>query len=96
MLFAAMCFDKDDGLETRLANREGHFAHLKGHTDKIVLGGPFMSDDGKNPIGSMLIFDAENLDEVETILQNDPYSKAGLFKSVEIKPWNWTVKNPEG
>jgi uncharacterized protein YciI len=27
--------------------------------------------------------------------ENDPYAKAGLFASVEIKPWKWLIKNPE-
>ncbi len=24
----------------------------------------------------------------------DPYAKAGLFESVEIRPWNWTFNKP--
>ena len=27
--------------------------------------------------------------------ENDPYAKAGLFASVEIRPWKWLIKNPE-
>ena len=27
---------------------------------------------------------------------DDPYARAGLFKSVEIRAWNWVLKNPEG
>lgn len=95
MLFAVMCFDKEGGLDTRLANRDDHLAYLGGKVDKVVLGGPFLSDDGK-PVGSMLIFDVENEAEARSIVDNDPYAKAGLFQNVEVKPWAWTVKNPEG
>ncbi|TJX41862.1 MAG: hypothetical protein E5W21_24815, partial [Mesorhizobium sp.] len=24
----------------------------------------------------------------------DPYAKAGLFESVEIRPWNWVFNKP--
>jgi uncharacterized protein YciI len=24
----------------------------------------------------------------------DPYAKAGLFASVEVNAWNWTINNP--
>ncbi|WP_368738616.1 YciI family protein, partial [Escherichia coli] len=29
------------------------------------------------------------------IAANDPYAKAGLFASVDIRPWNWAIKNPD-
>lgn len=94
MYFAAMCYDKKDGLETRLANRDNHLAYLGGKSDHILLGGPFLADDGKTPIGSLLIFDVENEAAVHAILDNDPYTKAGLFENVDVKPWAWSVKNP--
>ena len=28
------------------------------------------------------------------IAAGDPYAKAGLFASVEIRPWIWTLNNP--
>ncbi len=95
MLFAMMCFDKEDGLETRLGSREEHMAYLKGLGDKVLLGGPYTSNDGEKPIGSLLIIEAENRQEIQAIADNDPYAKAGLFRKVEILPWKWTVKNPE-
>ncbi len=47
MLVAIMCFDNDDSLDVRLGNRDEHLAYLKGKFGNILLGGPFMSDDGK-------------------------------------------------
>lgn len=97
MLVAVMCFDKKEGgLETRMANREDHFAHIKTSFEKIVFGGPFLGEDGKTPVGSMLIFDVESVAEARAIIDNDPYSKAGVFERVDIVPWSWTIKNPDG
>ena len=36
------------------------------------------------------------LETVREFAAADPYSLAGLFASVEVRPWNWTVGNPDG
>jgi uncharacterized protein YciI len=53
-----------------------------------------LGDDGK-PIGSLVLIEAENKPSIETIAANDPYAKAGLFASVDIRPWAWLLKNPD-
>jgi uncharacterized protein YciI len=95
MLFAVMCLDKDDGLQTRLDNRPEHIAYLKGLGDKVIMGGPYTTKNGEQPIGSLLIIEAEDEAAIKAIAAGDPYAKAGLFKSVEILPWKWTVNSPE-
>ncbi len=45
--------------------------------------------------GSLVVIEASNRDEILAISQEDPYARAGLFESVEIRPWNWAIKNPE-
>ena len=95
MLFAVMCFDKDDGLQTRLDNRPEHLAYLGGLGDKVIMGGPYTTADGEKPIGSLLIIEAADDAEIKSIAAGDPYAAAGLFKSVGILPWKWTVNNPD-
>jgi uncharacterized protein YciI len=36
-----------------------------------------------------------NRSAIAEIAARDPYVIAGLFASVEIKPWKWLIKNPE-
>ena len=31
----------------------------------------------------------------KALAAQDPYAKAGLFETVEIKPYNWVFNNPE-
>lgn len=95
MLFMMTCTDKPDSLTLRLAKRDEHLEYLKSVADKIVLGGPFMLEDGETPGGSMIIFEADDMSDIEAIAQGDPYTKAELFKSVTIHPWIWTLKPPE-
>jgi uncharacterized protein YciI len=34
-----------------------------------------------------VIVEAETLAEAQAIADGDPFSKAGVFESVEVKPW---------
>jgi len=94
MLFALICTDKPQSLQVRLDNRPAHIAFLKSLGDGLKAAGPFLDDDG-NMTGSLVIIEASNRDEALAISREDPYARAGLFESVEIRPWNWAVKNPE-
>ncbi len=41
--------------------------------------------------GSMLIFDTEDVADVQAFTDNDPYALAGLFGRVEILPFRATM-----
>lgn len=94
MLYALICTDKPNALQTRLDNRADHLAFLKAMGDKLKAAGPFMDDDG-GMTGSLVVIEAANRDEALAVASEDPYARAGLFESVEIRPWNWVIKNPE-
>lgn len=94
MLFALICTDKPGLLQTRLDARPDHLAFLNSLGDTLKGAGPFLGDDGK-PNGSLVIISADDKAGAEAIAARDPYAKAGLFASVDIKPWNWVLKNPD-
>lgn len=94
MLFALTAIDKKDHLDTRLAARPAHLAYWQDNDAAVVLGGPFLDADGK-PCGSMLVIKADDLAAAEALVAEDPYTHAGLFESVTIRPWNWVLKRPE-
>jgi uncharacterized protein YciI len=96
MLFVLTCTDKPNSAALRGDVRPKHLAYLEGHRDRVKLAGPFLSDDGQTPTGSMLIIDAADLAAAKAFAANDPYAQAGLFASVDIKPWRWTVNPPKG
>ncbi len=90
MLYAIICTDKPGHLETRLANRDAHLAHIEAAGGAISQAGPFLDAEG-GMVGSLLIFEAETRAEVEAWCAEDPYAKAGLFASVEIRPWKRVI-----
>lgn len=94
MLYALICTDKPGALQIRLDNREAHLEFLKSLGTSLKAAGPFLDDNG-NMTGSLVVIEAANRDEILAIAEEDPYARASLFESVEIRPWNWAIKNPE-
>ena len=89
MLYAIICLDKPGALEVRKANRDDHLAHIRGAGGAIVQAGPFLDADGEM-CGSLLIYEGE-LAGAEAWAAADPYAAAGLFQSVDIRPWKKVV-----
>jgi uncharacterized protein YciI len=94
MLYAAICTDKPGSLDKRKANRPEHLAYLKGLGEALVLAGPFTEEDGTSMNGSLIVVEADSLDDARRMLEGDPFAKAGIFASVEIRPWLWGINRP--
>jgi uncharacterized protein YciI len=95
MLFAVICKDKPGNLQVRLDTRPEHIAFLEGLNGekKLAFAGPFLDAEGK-PNGSLVVVEAPDMAGAQALSAADPYAKAGLFESVEIRPWNWTFNKP--
>lgn len=86
MLFMVAAFDKPGMLETRLRVRSEHLDYLKSLGACIKMGGGMLNDDDQ-PLGSLLIIEAADRAAIEGLLDKDPYSRAGVFERVDIRPW---------
>lgn len=95
MLFAVTCHDKPDHEDLRKQTRDDHIAWTKQGRPRIVLGGPLLSQDGERMVGSLLVVEGDTEETVREALDADPYAKAGLFASVTVQPWRWTVNKPD-
>jgi uncharacterized protein YciI len=95
LFFAFICTDKSDHLQVRLDTRGDHLAFLHDLNAKGILrfAGPFLDEAGK-PNGSLVVIEASDAAAAKAIADADPYAKAGLFASVDIRPWNWVFNNP--
>ena len=96
MLFAFICKDKPGHLNVRMETRPAHVEHLNklNAEGTLKIAGPFLDADGK-PCGSLVIVKADSIEAARAIADADPYTKAGLFETVEVKPYNWVFNNPE-
>ncbi len=94
MLFAIICTDKPDHLAVRMATRPAHVAYLQSLQEQAKLAGPFMDDAG-DMNGTLVIVDVADRAAAQAVAEADPYARAGLFQSVDIRAWRWALKNPE-
>lgn len=95
MYYVVLCQDKPGSQNLRQETRPRHLDYLQRLGTHLKFAGPFINDQGQ-PTGSMLVVEAKSEAEAQRIAEGDPYAKAGLFDSREIKCWNWTINNPKG
>ena len=89
MRIALICIDKPDALQTRLDNRAAHLAHIE-YTGVVEMAGPFLDQNGAM-IGSLVILNVADMAAAIDWADADPYAKAGLFASVDLREWKKVV-----
>jgi uncharacterized protein len=101
MYFAVWATDRPGMLDARLRVRDAHRARLRNpapHPVRVVAGGPTLNDaaagDGSMN-GSLLVIEAEDIAAVRRFVAEDPYQLAGVYASVEVRPWQWALGRPE-
>ncbi len=90
MFYAAIAKYTPDA-STIAKARPAHRQYLTGlqNQNKLVISGPFGDDSG-----GLLVYEAENPEQVDTMIREDPFAKQGVFLSWEIRPWNVIFRNP--
>jgi uncharacterized protein YciI len=88
VLFAVWATDRAGALPERLRVREAHRARLREpapHAVKVLLAGPLADDAGMN--GTLLVVQADTLEQVRAFVDGDPYVAAGVYDRIDIRPW---------
>ena len=86
MLFVVNAFDRPGAGELRAKVRPAHLEYLKGKIGQIRAGGAFL-DTGGQPVGSMLIIEADDQPAADAFVAGDPFKREGVFERVEVRPW---------
>ena len=89
MRVALICIDKPGHLHVRQENRPAHLEHITS-SGVVEMAGPFLSDTG-DMIGSLVILNVPDLAAAQDWAANDPYARAGLFQSVDIREWKKVI-----
>ncbi|MBF0307073.1 MAG: YciI family protein [Alphaproteobacteria bacterium] len=92
-LFVVTCVDKPGHAPVRAANRDAHLDFVRAAGRAVVVAGPTLTDDLAGMNGSVLVLDFPDRAAVEAHLARDPYSLAGLFESVTIRPFKLVIDN---
>ena len=94
MLYVIIAEDKPNSLPDRLLTRPAHLQRIQALMDenRLVIAGPNPAIDAQDPgqqgfTGSVIIAEFSSLDEATRWADNDPYTLAGVFQSVTVKPF---------
>ena len=94
MLYAIISTDVADSLDKRLSVRPAHLARLEQlkNEGRLVLAGPHPAIDSNDPgsagfSGSLVVAEFESLIAAQTWADADPYCAAGVYASVQVKPF---------
>ncbi|MBI1340480.1 hypothetical protein GC169_09790 [bacterium] len=85
---------RPNGLALRRSTRPDHLAWIEGLGDRVKLAGPLLQSDGETPAGTMMIIACDTLDAAQHLAAEDPYARAGVFASQEVRPFNWLIHPP--
>lgn len=77
------------GSDIRKALHEEHVAYLTEHGDSVMVRGPLVTDDGEIRNGSVLLLDFPDIEAARAFWAAEPYSRAGLYESVEFYAWRF-------
>lgn len=94
MAFVIYALDRKDAGSLRRDTRLAHLDYMIAARERILFGGPMLSDDGARTIGSVFALDHADRASVDRFLADEPYCKAGLFESVSISPMRVMVPEP--
>ncbi len=97
MWYAITGQDTPNSLDKRLAARPAHVARLQGLQieGRLLLAGPFPAVDAVDPgvagfTGSLIVAEFTSLQAAKEWANADPYVAAGVYASVDIKPFKKT------
>jgi uncharacterized protein len=94
MLYSIVGTDVPNSLQNRMAARPDHVARLLElkSEGRLIIAGPNPAIDSTDPgeagfSGSIIIAEFDSLEQAQQWADEDPYIKASVYKSVEVKPY---------
>ena len=95
MLYAFICEDVANSLPIRKTVRGEHLQRVQQLKDsgRLLLAGPHPSIDSPEPgeagfSGSLIVAEFPDLQNAQQWIDEDPYTTAGVFAKIVVKPFN--------
>jgi uncharacterized protein len=91
MKFVIIGKDGIEGTNKRILYRAAHLQRLEvwSQRGKVILAGPLT-----DKTGSLIVVEAESLEEVQAFAKEDPYTIHGVFQEVNIHPFLQVFPKP--
>ena len=96
MKYLTWGINKPGTTEQRTSLIRNHWDFIEKYNKNLIARGPVMDEqDLSGVIGSIHIVELKNLTEAEDFTYNEPFAKAGLFKSILISPFKLELERTQ-
>lgn len=95
-LFAARCLDHSTASSVRATYHTAHTSWIKTQAPNLHFYGPLFHQPDAPPIGNFFIWRASEKDTVDSVaqcMQQDPFTKQGVFQHVDIRRWTCGIRS---
>ncbi|MCC7546381.1 MAG: YciI family protein [Burkholderiales bacterium] len=87
MPYAIQTEDKPGTAELRASVRSAHLDYLTANKHLLLAAGALTGDDGAGGHGGILLVDTEDRAAAQRFIDEDPFTKAGLFQKITVTRW---------
>ncbi|MFP3646015.1 YciI family protein [Paraburkholderia sp. SIMBA_054] len=93
MHITVYCLDHEGMVEKRREHYDAHKTYLATSPVRTLISGPLLALDGETMIGSFFLYESEDVDTVVRFNRDDPFNRAGIWRTVEVRPFLKRVDN---
>ncbi len=87
-------YDGEGKLPKRMEVRPRHFENMERMKDHVVCAGGMLDEFGKM-IGSLLVMEFENREQLDDYLSNEPYVVERVWERIEVERMNVVILDKE-
>ena len=87
MKYAVLFEDNDELAHMRPQFMADHLQFLADNSEIIEVAGPMKDGHSGESAGGMWVVDADSAEQVQALVENDPFWATGLRKSIRILEW---------
>ena len=84
MAWLVLCRDIPDSGALRRRHLKRHLAYIESVMDRVAVAGPLAETADGDFAGSCFVYLTDDRADAESLLRNDPYFEAGLYREVEF------------
>ena len=85
MIYTFILLDKANAQDLRRQLKGEHRAYITKVADRIAFAGRLVGDEGRTKVGSLIAIDFPSREAATEWLQNEPFTRGGLYASVQIQ-----------
>ncbi len=93
MIYILLFEDNEESSDKRMEHMEEHLNFLSEKSSQIHAAGPLTNAETKKQAGGLWLVEANNLEDVQKLVKEDPFWPTGLRKSIQILEWNQVFAN---